>query len=106
MLAGLLLVRGVAYWEIGATARWTPHLQLGFLALSFRSDYLVRMLLFSALSFLLTLLVFYIWLILLSVVNLNIPDKDPLQKLVRLHLGWVEKFPRVFKWLLPPLFSG
>jgi uncharacterized protein YggT (Ycf19 family) len=100
-LLALLLVRAVAYWEIGSAVAWTPSLHLGAVALSFRSDFLQRMLLFSLLSFIETLCMFYFWLLLLSAVNTKVPDTDPLQKLVRLHLGRVERWPRAAKLLLP-----
>ncbi len=82
-LLALLLVRALAYWQMGAAIDWTPALDLGIVNLSFRSDYLVRMLLYSLLSFASTLAVFYLWMLLLSVVNCRVPDTDPLQKLVR-----------------------
>src|SRR3954470_23795001 len=50
-LVSLLLLRALIYWQVGAAVNWTPSLQLGFVDLSFRSDYLGRMLLFSLFSF-------------------------------------------------------
>ena len=49
---------------------------------------------------------FYLWLILLSAVNARVPDADPLQRLVRAHLGVVERCPRFIKWFLPLLLAG
>lgn len=105
-LLGLILFRGVLYFEIGPSADWTPHLQLGLIVLSFSSYSWRLMLLFSALGMLLTLVFFYLSLLLISIANSSLPDKEPLQKLVRLHLGWVERWPLVIKWLLPPLIAG
>src|SRR5439155_6336333 len=68
-LAVLLFLRAVIYWQIGAAVNWTPKLQLGAITISFRSDFLARTLLFSIFSFALTLFVFYLWLLLLSIVN-------------------------------------
>jgi hypothetical protein len=66
-LGGLLLLRAVFYWQIGSAAHWTGTLNLGVITLSFRSDFFARMLWFSIFSFGLTLGVFYLWLLLLSI---------------------------------------
>jgi uncharacterized protein YggT (Ycf19 family) len=63
------------------------------------------MLLFSGLSFGVTLAVCYLWLLLLSIVNSRSTESDPLQKLVRLHLGRVDRWPWPVKSLLPLLIS-
>ncbi len=105
-LALLLLLRAVIYWEMGPTVDWIPSLQLGAIDIPFRSDFLSHMLLFSLLGFVVTLAIFYLWLLLLSAVNCSVPDTDPWQKLVRLYLGWVEKWPRAVKLLLPLIIAG
>jgi uncharacterized protein YggT (Ycf19 family) len=97
----LLVFRAFIYWEFGSSSRWTPALQFQIINIPFRSDFLGRMLLFSALSFLVTLGVFYLWLLLLSVANSTVPDTDPLQKLVRQQFKWIENWPTVLKLLLP-----
>src|SRR5438128_2269492 len=94
-LVGLLLVRALFYRQIGSGVDWTPSLDLGAISLHFRSDYLGRMVLFSGVSFFLMLGTIYSWLLLLSVLNRSVPDSDFFQKLVRLHLGRVER------WLAP-----
>ena len=105
-LAALLVLRALLYWEIGPTLEWTPTLKLGTIAIAFRSDYLNLMLLYSALGFLVTLVVFYSWLLLLSVANQRIPDTDALHRLVKFQLGWVERWPAAIKLLLPFLTAG
>lgn len=105
-LAALLSLRALIYSQIGSAVHWTPHLQLGAISLPFRSDSLGRMLLFSWLSFGLFLATFYFWLLLLSVINRSVPDTDPLQKLVRLHLGLVERWPVLAKLLGPPIIAS
>jgi uncharacterized protein YggT (Ycf19 family) len=105
-LLGLLFVRALLYYEVGSAVAWIPSLRLGAVALSFRSDFFSRMLLYSLLGFIATLAVFYFWLLLLSAANARTPDSDPLQKLVRLHLGRVEKWPRIIKLLLPFLATA
>ena len=62
-LGGLLLLRAALYWQIGSGVGWAAgKLDLGVIELSFRSDSFGRILLFSILSFGLTLGVFYLWL--------------------------------------------
>jgi len=100
-LLTLLVVRSLFYWNVGAVAHWTPSLQLGIISLPFRSDQLPRMLLFSFLGFGLVLAGVYAWLLLISVINRRVPSDEPVQRWVRLHLGWVERFPAVIKLLLP-----
>jgi hypothetical protein len=105
-LAALLLFRAVFYWQFSPSLHWTPKLSLGIITLYFRGDFFGRMLLFSLLSFAFTLAVFYLWLLLLSVVNSRVPDADPLQKLVRLHFKWLERWPKAIKLLLPFLLGA
>src|SRR5512133_1950749 len=44
-LGVLLLLRAWLYWQIGSALGWTPSLQLGAIAVSFRSDIFPRILL-------------------------------------------------------------
>lgn len=102
-LAGVLVIRSVAYWHLGQGSNWTPALDLVAITLPFRSDHFSLMLLYSGLSFTLMLATFYAWLLFLSAVNRTIADNDPIQKLIRLHLGWFEPWPSAMKLLLPVL---
>src|SRR5262245_60730919 len=68
-LGVLLLARAVFYRMLGRELNWTPGLDLTFVMLSFRVDQFGPMLLFSVLSFLLVLIVFYFWLLFLAVLN-------------------------------------
>ena len=86
----LILVRALAYWEICGPAHVTPAMDLGVVYLSIRSDHLFHMLLFSILSFALTLAGFYFWMLLLSVVNFKIPNTDKVPKMRHLYLSWWE----------------
>src|SRR5690349_577270 len=45
-LGALVLLRALLYWQIGPAVNWTPKIRLVAIALSFRSDYLERMVLF------------------------------------------------------------
>lgn len=100
-LVGLLVVRAPVYWWIGPGAGWAPTLPLNVISLSFRSDRFDRMLLFSFLSFGLALAALYLWLLLLSLANRRVPDTDVWQRMVRLQLGWSERWPLLVKLLLP-----
>jgi uncharacterized protein YggT (Ycf19 family) len=103
-LGGLLLLRALFYWQIGSAAHWTGTLNLSVITLSFRSDYFVRMLLFSIFSFGLTLGVFYLWLLLLSI--LAGPEPLPFHRLVRMPLGGIDRWSRWAKFLLPLIITA
>jgi uncharacterized protein YggT (Ycf19 family) len=98
-LGGLLLLRAVFYWQIGSAAHWTGALNLSVITLSFRSDFFARMLWFSIFSFGLTLGMFYLWLLLLSI--LAGPEPSSFHRLVRMQLGRIDGWPRGVKFLLP-----
>ena len=96
-LGGLLLLRALFYWQIGSAAHWTGALNLSVITLSFRSDFFARMLWFSIFSFGLTLGVFYLWLLLLSI----LAGPEPIHRLVRMQLGRIDGWPCGVKLLLP-----
>ena len=98
-LGGLLLLRALFYWQIGSAAHWTGALNLSVITLSFRSDFFARMLWFSVFSFGLTLGVFYLWLLLLSI--LAGPEPSSFHRLVRMQLGRIDGWSRGVKFLLP-----
>jgi uncharacterized protein YggT (Ycf19 family) len=104
-LVALLVIRALFYWNLASAVNWTPTLELGAVSLPFRNDIFLRSFLFSWLSFALALGVFFAWLLLMSVVNRNVPSEQPLQRLVRLHLGFLERWPIAAKLLLPALLS-
>lgn len=97
----LLAGRALFYWIIGAPVDWTPKLDIGLISLAFRSDLLLFDLLYSVLSFLRLLIVFYFWLLAVSAINRAVVEPDPLQKLVRLHLGRAARWPWLVQLLLP-----
>ena len=100
-LAALLLTRALFYWQIGAPLRWVPTLPFGPVPVPFRSDFFGLMLLYSVLAAAHAILVMYFWLLLLSAVNRRVPDSEPFQRWVRLHLGRAERLPAWAKLLLP-----
>jgi len=105
-LGVLLAVRGWVYWQIGAAVDWVPSLHLGAISPAFRSDLPAHMFLYSLLSFAGILVQFYAWLLLLSMVNGRMSDPDALQRLVRLHLGRVDRLPWFIKLVLPLLLDS
>lgn len=104
-LAALILLRAVAYWWIGAAVNWTPHLRVGVIVLPFRNELLGSMVLFSLSSFGIALAVFYLALLLLSLVNRDVSDAEMPQKFVRAHLGRIERLPFAVKLLLPVIVT-
>jgi uncharacterized protein YggT (Ycf19 family) len=95
---GLLLgLRAVLYWMVGPLVNWTAQLDLGVVAISFRSDQFGRMAAFSFLSFGVTLAVFLLWLLLLSALDCG----DPLRRFVRWQLGRLDGWPLWLRLALP-----
>lgn len=92
VVLGLILFRAILYWFIGSPANWTPKINLELVVLAFRGDLFVPVLLYSCLSFLRLLLVFYFWLLVIALIN-TASEPDPITKLVRLHLGRVTHWP-------------
>ena len=104
LLAGivvLLVLRAVFYRQIGPAAHWTGRLDWGVITLSFRSDLFGRMLLFSVFSFGLALGIFYLWLLLLSILAGQTAAEHPVHRLVRMQLGGIDGWPRWVKITLP-----
>ena len=87
VIALLLLGRAGFYRLIGPAMHWSGSLDFGVVTLWFRSDLFLRALAFSVCSFGLTLGVFYLWLLLLSLLNEKSADDEPIQRLVRMPLG-------------------
>jgi uncharacterized protein YggT (Ycf19 family) len=104
LLAGiglLLLLRAMIYWQIGPAVHWTGRLDLGVITLSFRSDLFSRVLLFSVSSFGLALGIFYLWLLLLSLLNGKSENTGSIHRLVRMPLGGIDGWPRWAKIISP-----
>ena len=101
-LAALLLVRSVLYWQVGPALRWVPTVDLVFVAPAFGGNYFA-VLLFSAISFLQALVVFYFWLLFLAVVNRRSVEGDPFQKMIQLQLGRLARLAWPGQLILPLL---
>lgn len=104
LIALLLIGRAGLYRLIGPALHWAGGLDLGVITLWFRSDLFGRTLAFSTCSFGLTLGIFYIALLLLSLLNGKSTGAGPLHQLVRMPLGGIDLWPRWAKILLP--FAG
>jgi len=105
-LVGLLGLRSFFYHSVGPAAQWTPTMEFGPVGVAFRTDYLWRALLYSAVSFGKFLGVFYVWVLLFSAVNEPLEDDDPIQGWFRSHLGIVEELPRAAKFLAPGMLGA
>jgi uncharacterized protein YggT (Ycf19 family) len=105
-LVAMLAIRAVVYWQLGAQIDWSPRIPLGPVTVWFRSDLLGRMLLFSFLSFGVALGILYLCLLLLSWVHAPAAETDAAQRLVRAHLGGLDRWPSAIKLLLPLLVTA
>ena len=105
-LALLLLGRAVFYWQVGPPVDWIARMPLGPTTLSFSSSFPGRILLFSILSFAVTLGIFYLCLLLLSWVNSRMAGGEAARGLIRAHLGRVDRWPNWMKSLLPLLVTA
>lgn len=97
----LLLIRAFLYWQIGPAVNWTPRINLAVVVLAFRGDAIGPELLFSFLSFVRVLLVFYFWLLALAMINRKVAEPGPIQKLLMLQLGSLAQWPRWIQAFLP-----
>jgi uncharacterized protein YggT (Ycf19 family) len=105
-IGALVILRALLYRQIGPAVHWTGRLDLGVIALSFRSDLFGRMLLFSISSFGLTLGIFYLWLLLLSLLAEKSANAGPVHRLVRMPLGTIDGWPSWAKIISPLAFTA
>ena len=96
-LCALLFLRALLYYAMGPALRWAGTIDLGVISLSFRSDWFGRILLFSVLSFIVALGIFYSCLLLLSLLK----GPKPVHDFVRIQLGRVDAWPWAVKLFLP-----
>jgi uncharacterized protein YggT (Ycf19 family) len=102
----LLAGRSVAYWQMARSTGNHGFVDLGAVLLQFRGDDLLLMTLFSFVSFGKVLVCYYMWLLLFAMANGSVPDSDPVQRMVRLQLGWVSRLPVALQFLLPLVGGG
>jgi uncharacterized protein YggT (Ycf19 family) len=100
-LSTLLVLRPLLYWLLGSALNWTPRISLGVIAIPFRSDFFWRMFLFSLFSFCAALTIFYLCLLLLSILDEKNAPADPIQNLIRAELGKFDLLPAVLKLFVP-----
>ena len=106
-LAGLLVFRAWLYGQLGPALNWAPRLNLVATRLVFKSadPHGWQPLLFSLLSFSLFLGIFFLWLLLLSLLARGSGESLLPLRLARVHLGFVCAWP-AWKKLLLPLVAG
>ena len=102
-LVALLILRALVYWMLGFPTDWTPKLDLGIVVVALRSDVFQSAFLFSVLSFARVMIVFYFWLLILTIVNRSTTDAASIQRFVQLHLGRLSRWPWPIRGLLPIL---
>jgi hypothetical protein len=105
-LGALVLLRALFYWQIGAAVGWPAKLDLAVVVPIFRNDFLGPASLYSVLSLVRMLIVFYFWLLFLVLLNRKGSDTDPLLKMLRLHVGRASHWPWVVQLLLVPLVAA
>jgi uncharacterized protein YggT (Ycf19 family) len=104
LIGGLLLLRALFYWQIGSALRWSGKVDVGVVVLSFpipaNSFFSFgQTVLFSTLSFALTLAFFYLSLLLLSILD----GPEPFRTFVRLQLGAIDRWARLSRLFFPVL---
>jgi uncharacterized protein YggT (Ycf19 family) len=97
----LLLLRAVLYGQLAPAVNWTPKLELGLIVPAFRSDVFGSALLFCTLSQVRVLVIFYFWLVFLAMIDRGGGEPDALQKLLRLHVGRIGRWPWYVQLALP-----
>ena len=100
-LSCILAARALVYWLVGAPAEWTPKLNLELIVLPFRIDLFSEALVFSCLSFVRIVAVFYFWLIVLAIINRQSTEPDMIQKAIRLQLGRAAQWSWPLQVLVP-----
>jgi|GEM_PF-1236275 len=101
----LLGLRGLFYSKLGPDLHWNPSISLRVLSLTFRSDNLPRIMLYSGLSFLFVLGFYLFTLLALSILHSAKPDLAPFHRLVKSQLGWPGKLPVLVQILIPLLLG-
>lgn len=108
-LVGLIVIRAliynVLYSEFGSELNWAGKVDVGTLSIPFcgKTSSLLTMLLYSFYSFGVTLTVFLLWTLLLSILKSGASETDSLRQFLRLHLGKTETWHCAAKVFLPLL---
>jgi len=96
-LAALLFLRAILYRQMGPSISWHPAWSHGAATLVFRSDAFLRMLSFSVLGFVSTLLFWYTGLAGILALNRPPSDRDGITRALRRQGTWLARWPG---WLL------
>lgn len=99
----LLLFRAFFYVVVGPEVNWVPKLDLLVIAPAFRANHFLPVFIYSVLSFVCVLVIFYFWLVMLAVINRRVTAPDPIHKLALLQLGPVARWPLVAQLVAPVL---
>jgi hypothetical protein len=102
-LVGLLLFRAILYRQMGPNLAWHPGWSHGAATLVFRSDSFPRMLAFSGLGFLSTLLFWYTGLAGILALHRPPMDRDGITRALRRQAPWLANLPG---WLLLMLVAA
>ncbi len=105
-LLGLLVFRALFYWHLGRQLGWVARWSPGAVTLAFRSDYFLRMLLFSLLGFGWSLFCVYGSMLLVAAVNRGPTQAEPFTRLIRDQLGILGRLPAWLQLVLPGLCLG
>ena len=111
-ILALIVVRALfynfIYSEFGSALNWAGRVDFGVISVPFcgKTSSLLTMLLYSLYSFSVTLGVFLLWVLLLSMLKSGAMETDSLRQLLRLHLGRVERWSWISKLFLPLLIVG
>lgn len=105
-LIALLVIRAFFYGQIGPAVGWTPRLNLSIITLAFplaRAGQIFyrSALLFSLLSFVVVVVIFYFCLLAVAVINRRVTNPDSLQKLLLAQLGRPARWPLLIQLALP-----
>lgn len=105
-LPAVIGLHALVNWQVGNATSWVPDLNFGVVVVPCRPDMPLRLLLHSCLSFAGFAGVFYLWLILLILLNAHENSIDPWRQLIRDHLSWIADWPPAILATLPFLAMG
>jgi uncharacterized protein YggT (Ycf19 family) len=105
LLAGLVLLRALIYWQIGPAVNWTPKLDLGIVILGFRfrDDAFGLAVLYSVLSLVYTIVIAYFWLLAVALINRSSAPENIFERRLLLLAGRPARWPWPVQCLLPAL---
>ena len=100
-MVGLILVRSLVYWNIGTATGWNPSLSFGAISITFRSDKLPLILLYSILVAGLWLICLQISLTFLLLVNQGRNETEGFQRSIRFMAPLQARLPGFLLVFIP-----